>query len=157
MAIKQPITETQEFQEIDVFEEDTAQYSDSFESDDSVNIDKFSIQWSSNYKKACRIMYDNKSVQKNLASAEKLLITETESGNILALHDLGKLYSTEKLGDFMVFLYGCGTGYFKGDNPNSMRCKDLLMILDIMFTPTVICIIISIFHIRLRPGMSLNR
>ncbi len=30
--------------------------------------------------------------------AEQLLLTESKSGNVLAIHDLGKLHSTDKLG-----------------------------------------------------------
>mgnify|MGYP000829110524 FL=1 len=56
------------------------------------------IKWSTTYKEACKIIYDKKSEKKDYEKAEQLLITEADSGNVLAVHDLGKLYSTEKLG-----------------------------------------------------------
>lgn len=56
------------------------------------------IKWSTSYKEACKIIYDKKSEKKDYENAEQLLIAEADSGNVLAVHDLGKLYSTEKLG-----------------------------------------------------------
>lgn len=56
------------------------------------------IKWSTSYKEACKIIYDKKSEKKDYEKAEQLLIKEADSGNVLAVHDLGKLYSTEKLG-----------------------------------------------------------
>lgn len=49
------------------------------------------------YKEACKIIYNKKSEKKDYEKAEQLLIKEADSGNVLAIHDLGKLYSTEKL------------------------------------------------------------
>lgn len=60
---------------------------------------KFYIKWSDDYKSACRLIYDKNSKLNDFKNAEKLLIKESESGNILATYDLGKLYSTEKLGE----------------------------------------------------------
>lgn len=57
------------------------------------------IKWSASYKKACKIIYDKKSEKKDYEKAEQLLINEADSGNVLAVHDLGKLYSTNKLSD----------------------------------------------------------
>lgn len=54
------------------------------------------IKWSKQYKKACRLFYDKCSEKEDIQDAEKLLLSEAETGNILAVHDLGKLYSTEK-------------------------------------------------------------
>ena len=56
------------------------------------------IKWSTSYKEACKIIYDKKSEKKDYEKAEQLLIAEADSGNVLAIHDLGKLYSTEKFG-----------------------------------------------------------
>ena len=56
------------------------------------------IKWSTSYKEACKIIYDKKSEKKDYEKAEQLLIAEADSGNVLGVHDLGKLYSTEKLG-----------------------------------------------------------
>ena len=57
------------------------------------------IKWSTSYKSACKIIYNKESEIKDYEKAEQLLITEADSGNVLAIHDLGKLYSTEKLGE----------------------------------------------------------
>ena len=57
------------------------------------------IKWSTSYKKACKIIYNKKSEKKDYERAEQLLIKEADSGNVLAIHDLGKLYSTKKLGE----------------------------------------------------------
>lgn len=57
------------------------------------------IKWSTSYKEACKIIYNKKSEKKDYEKAEQLLITESNSGNVLAIHDLGKLYSTKKLGE----------------------------------------------------------
>lgn len=75
-------------------------------SDDTIEFDtaefesgsQYFIKWSSSYKSACGIICDKKSEKNDYEKAEQLLQSEAESGNILAIHDLGKLYSTEKLG-----------------------------------------------------------
>lgn len=59
---------------------------------------KYYLKWSSSYKEACKIIYNKKSKLEDFQKAEQLLLTESKSGNVLAIHDLGKLYSTEKLG-----------------------------------------------------------
>lgn len=46
-----------------------------------------------------KIIYDKKSGKEDFEKAEQLLISEADSGNVLAVHDLGKLYSTKKLGE----------------------------------------------------------
>ena len=51
------------------------------------------IKWSTPYKEACKIIYDKKSEKKDYEKAEQLLIAEADSGNVLGVHDLGKLYS----------------------------------------------------------------
>lgn len=56
------------------------------------------IKWSTTYKEACKIIYDKKSGKEDFEKSEQLLIAEADSGNVLAIHDLGKLHSTEKLG-----------------------------------------------------------
>ena len=68
------------------------EYNTDFESDSH-----YYIKWSTPYKEACKIIYDKKSEKKDYEKAEQLLIAEADSGNVLAIHDLGKLYSTEKL------------------------------------------------------------
>ena len=65
---------------------------------DFVSGSKYYLKWSNNYKEACKLIYDKKSKLEDFQKAEQLLLSESQSGNVLAIHDLGKLYSTEKLG-----------------------------------------------------------
>ena len=58
---------------------------------------KYYIKWSKAYKEACRIIYDKSSKPEDFKKAEQLLLSEPK--NVLAIHDLGKLYSTDKLGE----------------------------------------------------------
>lgn len=66
---------------------------------DLISDNKYYLKWSDNYKEACSVIYDKKSERDDFIEAEQLLLSEAKSGNVLAIHDLGKLYSTEKLGD----------------------------------------------------------
>ena len=59
---------------------------------------KYYLKWSTAYKEACKIIYNKQSKLEDFKKAEQLLLSESKSGNVLAIHDLGKLYSTEKLG-----------------------------------------------------------
>ena len=59
---------------------------------------KYYLKWSTSYKEACKIIYDKQSKSEDFQKAEQLLLSESQAGNVLAIHDLGKLYSTEKLG-----------------------------------------------------------
>ena len=59
---------------------------------------KYNLKWSNSYKETCKLIYNKKSKLEDFQNAEQLLLTESKSGNVLAIHDLGKLYSTEKLG-----------------------------------------------------------
>lgn len=58
---------------------------------------KYYLKWSKTYKEACKLIYNKKSKLKDFQKAEQILLSESKSGNVLAIHDLGKLYSTEKL------------------------------------------------------------
>ena len=66
------------------------------EPDDSPK-SKYYIKWSNEYKEACRIIYDKSSKPEDFKKAEQLLLSDPK--NVLAIHDLGKLYSTDKLGE----------------------------------------------------------
>ena len=66
---------------------------------DFVSGSKYYLQWSNNYKEACKMIYDKNSKLGDFQKAEQLLLSESQSGNVLAIHDLGKLYSTDKLGE----------------------------------------------------------
>ena len=59
---------------------------------------KYYLKWSTAYKEACKIIYNKQSKLEDFKKAEQLLLSESKSGNVLAIHDLGKLYSTNKLG-----------------------------------------------------------
>lgn len=67
--------------------------------DDSVENstqNKLYIKWSDSYKEAHKLIFSKETTPDNYKKAEKLL--QSESNNVLALYDLGKLYSMEKLG-----------------------------------------------------------
>lgn len=55
---------------------------------------KFYIKWSNSYKDAHKLILSNESTHDDYKKAEKILLSE--SNNVLALYDLGKLYSMGK-------------------------------------------------------------
>lgn len=57
---------------------------------------KFYIKWSDSYKDAHKLILSNESTHDDYKNAEKILLSE--SNNVIALYDLGKLYSMEKSG-----------------------------------------------------------
>ena len=59
---------------------------------------KYYLKWSTSYKDACKLIYNKQSKFEDFQKTEQILLSESKSGNVLAIHDLGKLYSTEKLG-----------------------------------------------------------
>lgn len=67
------------------------------EPDDSPK-SKYYLKWSNAYKEACKLIYNKQSKLEDFQKAEQLLLNESGAGNVLAIHDLGKLYSTEKIG-----------------------------------------------------------
>ena len=60
---------------------------------------KYYLKWSSSYKEACKLIYNKRSKLEDFQKAEQLLLNESGTGNVLAIQDLGKLYSTDKLGE----------------------------------------------------------
>ena len=60
---------------------------------------KYYLKWSNSYKEACKLIYNKQSKLEDFQKAEQLLLNESRSGNVLAIQDLGKLYSTDKLGE----------------------------------------------------------
>lgn len=60
---------------------------------------KYYLKWSTVYKEACKLIYNKRSKLEDFQKAEQLLLNESRSGNVLAIQDLGKLYSTDKLGE----------------------------------------------------------
>ena len=103
-----------QFDEAEQFADDKVIFSDNddltaedfiWSDENSVTVDidgipksKYYLKWSTAYKEACKIIYDKQSKSEDFQKAELLLLSESKSGNVLAIHDLGKLYSTEKLG-----------------------------------------------------------
>ncbi len=67
------------------------------ESDD-ISQNKYYIKWNDDHNAACTIIYDNNSNTDDFQEAEKLLLNCAESGNVLAMFELDKLYSMEKSG-----------------------------------------------------------
>ena len=68
------------------------------EPDDSPK-SKYYLKWSNAYKEACKLIYNKRSKLEDFQKAEQLLLNESGAGNVLAIQDLGKLYSTDKLGE----------------------------------------------------------
>lgn len=68
------------------------------EPDDSPK-SKYYLKWSNAYKEACKLIYNKQSKLEDFQKAEQLLLNESGAGNVLAIQDLGKLYSTDKLGE----------------------------------------------------------
>lgn len=58
----------------------------------------YHLDWTNEYKQACKLIYSKKSIIDDYIKAEQLLLSEAKNGNVLAIHDLGKLYNTELLG-----------------------------------------------------------
>lgn len=56
------------------------------------------LKWNDNYKTAYGMIHDKRSELQDYLQAELLLLSEAESGNALAMFELGKLYAAEKLG-----------------------------------------------------------
>lgn len=60
--------------------------------------DKYCLKWSDDYKNACKIIKEKSSEMSDFQTAERLLLSEVNAGNVLAMFELGKLYSMEKSG-----------------------------------------------------------
>ena len=69
------------------------------ETDESAAAIKYYIKWNDQYKKACKLIYGKDAKLNDFKEAEQLLLSESQRGNVLADYDLGKLYSTDKLGE----------------------------------------------------------
>ncbi len=74
--------------EVDESDTDTSNY--------IVYSSKFTLKWSKNYKAARVLLYNKDSELVNYLEAEQLLLSEPD--NVLSIYELGKLYSTDKLG-----------------------------------------------------------
>lgn len=54
------------------------------------------IQWSDDYKRACRLYYKKDATDDEKKETVALLHSDAEKGNVLAIHDLGKVCSDDK-------------------------------------------------------------
>ena len=104
-----------QFDEAEQFADDKVIFSDNddltaedfiWSDENSVTVDvydttksKYYLKWSIAYKEACKLIYDKNSKLEDFQKAEQLLLNESGAGNVLAIQDLGKLYSTDKLGE----------------------------------------------------------
>ena len=88
---------------------------------------KYYIKWNDQYKKACKLIYGKDAKLNDFKKAEQLLLSESQRGNVLAVYDLGKLYSTDKLGEkneeMSIAKYTQALQGFLQIEPNSKKIK----------------------------------
>ena len=97
------------------------------ETDESAAAIKYYIKWNDQYKKACKLIYGKDAKLNDFKKAEQLLLSESQRGNVLAVYDLGKLYSTDKLGEkseeISIAKYTRALQGFLQIEPNSKKLK----------------------------------
>ena len=97
------------------------------ETDESAAAIKYYIKWNDQYKKACKLIYGKDAKLNDFKKAEQLLLSESQRGNVLAVYDLGKLYSTDKLGEkneeMSIAKYTQALQGFLRIEPNSKKLK----------------------------------
>lgn len=97
------------------------------ETDESAAAIKNYIKWNDQYKKACKLIYGKDAKLNDFKKAEQLLLSESQRGNVLAVYDLGKLYSTDKLGEkseeISIAKYTQALQGFLQIEPNSKKLK----------------------------------
>ena len=97
------------------------------ETDESASAIKHYIKWNDQYKKACKLIYGKDAKLNDFKKAEQLLLSESQRGNVLAVYDLGKLYSTNKLGErneeMSIAKYTQALQGFLQIEPNSKKIK----------------------------------
>ena len=89
VVTSQLVDETEQFENDNTVTTYTADY---------VSDSNYYLKWSNNYQEACKLIYDKNSKLEDFQKAEQLLLSESQLDNVLAIHDLGKLHSTDKLG-----------------------------------------------------------
>ena len=97
------------------------------ETDESAAAIKYYIKWNDQYKKACKLIYGKDAKLNDFKKAEQILLSESQRGNVLAVYDLGKLYSTDKLGErneeMSIAKYTQALQGFLQIEPNSKKLK----------------------------------
>ncbi len=97
------------------------------ETDESAAAIKYYIKWNDQYKKACKLIYGKDAKLNDFKKAEQILLSESQRGNVLAVYNLGKLYSTDKLGErneeMSVAKYTRALQGFLRIEPNSKKLK----------------------------------
>ena len=97
------------------------------ETDESAAAIKYYIKWNDQYKKACKLIYGKDAKLNDFKKAGQLLLSESQRGNVLADFDLGKLYSTDKLGErneeMSIAKYTQALQGFLQIEPNSKKIK----------------------------------
>ena len=97
------------------------------ETDESAAAIKNYIKWNDQYKKACKLIYGKDAKLNDFKKAGQLLLSESQRGNVLADYDLGKLYSTDKLGErneeMSIAKYTRALQGFLQIEPNSKKLK----------------------------------
>ena len=97
------------------------------ETDESAAAIKNYIKWNDQYKKACKLIYGKDAKLNDFKKAEQLLLSESQRGNVLAVYDLGKFYSTDKLGEkseeISIAKYTQALQGFLQIEPNSKKLK----------------------------------
>ena len=97
------------------------------ETDESAAAINYYIKWNDQYKKACKLIYGKDAKLNDFKKAEQLLLSESQRGNVLAVYDLGKLYSTDKLGEkneeMSIAKYTQALQGFLQIEPNSKKIK----------------------------------
>ena len=65
---------------------------DFYESSETLDV-TFHVGWSDQYKMARQYLYGSDTIEQNFEEAYKLFLLESEIGNALAMHDLGRLFA----------------------------------------------------------------
>ena len=112
---------------VDETEQSAEECTAAIDTADFVSGSKYYLKWSNNYKEACKLIYGKDAKLNDFKKAGQLLLSESQRGNVLADYDLGKLYSTDKLGErneeMSVAKYTRALQGFLRIEPNSKKLK----------------------------------
>lgn len=87
--------------DIDNFDIDSEMFDD-YDYSEKVNSDNHSsvyIDWSDEYKSACKLLYEKHKSRQDFQKAFSILKSESDKGNVLATTDIGKMYAQNMLGE----------------------------------------------------------